>query len=150
MKRSQRLQIIIDLQQRQENEALQLLGRRQQQLNEQQAQLDNLLNYRQQYLNKLLERQKTGMNVNQLLELRAFADKLDKAIEGQRLTVRQQERECQKARDKWQESHQRSKSLLRLGEIAVAEETQLEIKREQSEQDARAARSSRKDGANNA
>jgi len=150
MKRSQRLQIIIDLQQRQENEALQLLGRRQQQLNEQQTQLDNLLNYRQQYLNKLLERQKTGMNVNQLLELRAFADKLDKAIEGQRLTVRQHERECQKARDKWQESHQRSKSLMRLGEIAVAEETKQEIKREQTEQDARAARSARKDGANNA
>lgn len=150
MKRSQRLQTIIDLHERQEKDALQIMGRCQQQLQEQQNQLANFETYRAEYLQKLAERQQQGMNVSQLLEFRAFADKLDKAIEGQRQAVFAQEREFQRARIKWEECHQRTKSLQKLSELALAEEMKLEHKREQSEQDARASRSSRKDGANNA
>ncbi len=150
MKRSQRLQTIIDLHSRQENDALKVLGSCQQQLDVEQKQLDNLQNYHLEYLSQLGERQQSGMNVSQLLEYRAFADKLGKAIDGQRKTVDQKEREVQRARVKWELCHQRTKSLQKLGEIAVAEEMRNEDKREQSEQDARAARSSRKDGMRNA
>lgn len=146
MKRSQRLQTIIDLHARQENDALRVMGHCQQQLELQQAQLDHLQNYKLEYLQKLVDRQRLGMNVNQLLEFRAFADKLDKAIEGQRQTVAKHERELQRARVAWEECHQRTKSLQKLGELAAAEELKLEYKREQNEQDARAARSARKDG----
>lgn len=150
MKRSQRLQTIIDLQSRQENDALQVLGRCQQQFQAQQAQLKQLQAYRQEYLNKLLERQQMGMNISQLLEFRAFADKLNKAIDGQHQAVAQHEREVQRAQAKWEECHRRTKSLQKLGELAVAEEVKVENKREQNEQDARAARSSRKDGTGSA
>lgn len=150
MKRSQRLQTIVDLHVRQEKDALQIMGRCQQQLQEQQNQLTHLKNYRGEYLQKLAERQQAGMNVSQLLEFRAFADKLDIAIEGQRQAVLTQEREYQRAQSKWEECHQRTKSLEKLSELALAEELKLENKREQSEQDARASRSSRKDGANSA
>lgn len=146
MKRSQRLQTIIDIHARQESEALQALGRSQQQLQVQQTQLDHLQIYHREYLAKLVERQQLGMNVSQLLEFRAFADKLDKAIEGQRHAVVLQERDVQRARTKWEECHQRTKSLQRLGELAIAEELKIENKLEQSEQDARAARASRKNG----
>jgi len=146
MKRSQRLQTVIDIHTQQESEALRLLGRNQQQLQVQQTQLEHLQNYRQEYLSKLGERQRVGMNVSQLLEFRAFADKLDKAIEGQQQAVIRLEREVQRAQIKWEECHQRTKSLQRLGELAVAEELKIENKREQSEQDARAARSARKSG----
>lgn len=150
MKRSERLQTITGLYVRQEKEALQILGRHQQQLQEQQTQLEHLQTYRQEYQVKLAERQQMGMSVNQLLEFRAFADKLDKAIEGQRQLVIQHEREFQRARSTWEERHQRTKSLEKLGELALAEEQKLEEKREQNEQDARAARTARKDGINNA
>lgn len=150
MKKSLRFQVIAELHLRQEKEALEALGRVQQTLQAQQDQLQHLYNYRLEYGNKLLERQKQGMNVNQLLEFRAFADKLDKAIEGQRQTVSVHERELQKARQHWEECHQRSKSLLRVSELAVAEEVKLENKREQAEQDARAGRAGRKDGTSNA
>ncbi|MDD2760059.1 MAG: flagellar export protein FliJ [Methylomonas sp.] len=150
MKRSQRLQTIIDLHSRQENDALKLLGNCQQQLEVQQAQLENLLSYRQEYLSKLIERQQAGMNVSQLLEFRAFADKLDKAIDGQHQAVERVERDVQRARAAWEECHQRTKSLQKLGELAVAEELKIENKREQSEQDARAARSPKKDGTRSA
>lgn len=146
MKRSQRLQTIIDLHSRQETDALQVLGRCRQQLEAQQAQLQQLQNYQQEYLGKLMERQQTGMNVSQLLEFRAFADKLDKAIDGQRQAVTRHESDVQRAQTKWEECHQRTKSLQKLGELAVAEEVKIDNRREQSEQDARAARSSRKDG----
>lgn len=146
MKRSQRLQAIIDLYIRQEDDALRALGHSQQQLQVQQTQLAHLQNYRLEYLDKLVERQRMGMNVNQFLEFRAFADKLDKAIEGQQQAITRQEREVQRARMKWEECHQRTKSLQRLGELALAEERKIENKREQSEQDARAARVSRKSG----
>ena len=150
MKRSQRLQTIVDLHVRQEKDALQIMGRCQQQLQEQQNQLTHLQTYRGEYLQKLAERQQLGMNVSQLLEFRAFADKLDIAIEGQHRAVLAQEREYQRAQIKWEECHQRTKSLEKLSELALAEEIKLENKREQVEQDARASRSSRKDGANNA
>lgn len=150
MKRSQRLKTIIDLHARQEKEALQILGRSQQQLQEQQAQLEHLKTYQQEYLTKLAARQQLGMNVSQLLEYRAFADKLDKAIEGQRKAVAVQEREYQRDLTKWEDCHQRTKSLEKLGQLAIAEEIKLEHKREQNEQDARASRSTRKDGIKNA
>ncbi|MGR8931597.1 MAG: flagellar export protein FliJ [Gammaproteobacteria bacterium] len=146
MKRSQRLQTVIDLHVHQENEALQALGRSRQQLEAQQVQLDNLQCYRQEYLDKLLQRQQLGMNVSQLLEFRAFADKLDKAIEGQQHTVTLQQRELERAHKIWEECHQRTKSLKKLGELAAAEERKSENRLEQREQDARAARASRKDG----
>ena len=150
MKRSERLQTIVDLHVSQEKEALQIMGRCQQHLQEQQTQLEHLQTYRHEYQVKLAERQQIGMNVSQLLEFRAFADKLDKAIEGQRQAVIQHERDFQRARGTWEERHQRTKSLEKLSELAVAEEQKVENKREQNEQDARAARTGRKDGINSA
>ncbi|MGY6277585.1 flagellar export protein FliJ [Methylomonas sp. MgM2] len=150
MKRSQRLQSIIDIHAQQEQEALQQLGRSQQQLQAQQTQLEQLHSYQREYLSKLVERQRLGMNVSQLLEFRAFADKLDKAIQGQRQAVAKQEREVQRTRLKWEECHQRTKSLQKLGDLALADELKIENRREQSEQDASAARSARKNGTGSA
>lgn len=146
MKKSQRLKVVIELHERQEHEALQAFGRQQQKVQEAQRQLDHLQSYRIEYGNKLLERQKQGMNVDQLLELRAFADKLDKAIDGQRHGLLTQERELQRLREIWEQAHQRCKSLHKLRELALQEEQKLENRREQAEQDDRAARMARKDG----
>lgn len=150
MKRSKRLQTIVDLHVVQEKDALQIMGHCQRKLEEQQNQLEHLKTYREEYMVKLAERQKMGLNVSQLLEFRAFAEKLDKAIDGQRQAVATQERDFHRAQVKWEECHQRTKSLEKLSEMALAEEIKLENKREQHEQDARAARSARKDGINNA
>lgn len=150
MKKSQRFKVIIDLYSRQERDALEALGLSQRKLQEQHAQLLNLQQYRQEYQQKLIVRQQAGININQLLELRAFADKLDDAIEGQQRTVNNHERDVQRARQHWEESHQRTQSLQKLTDIALLEEFKLEEKSEQREQDARAARSGRSDGTGNA
>ena len=150
MKKSQRLKVIIDLHIREEQEALEVLGVSQQKLQAQQAQLDSLQNYRVEYLDKFAARQQTGINVSQLLEFRAFADKLDKAIESQRQSVLAHERELQWARRHWEEAHQRTKSMQKVSELALADELKIEQKREQAEQDDRAARSGRRDGTGSA
>jgi flagellar protein FliJ len=150
MKKSRRFQALVDIQAHEEQVALEVMGRHQQKLQALQSQVDHLQSYRDDYNRKLGEQQRAGMNVNQLLEFRAFADKLDKAIEGQRQALFQQEREFQGARKHWEECRQRRKSLQKVSELAAAEELKIENKREQAEQDARAARSTRKDGSENA
>ena len=149
-KKSERLKVIIDLHARQEQDALQALGRCQRKLLEQQAQLENLQKYRQEYNQSFADRQRAGMNVGQLLEFRAFGDKLDKAIDGQQLAVSTQEQDLLRARKFWEESHQRTKSLQNICDLSLVEELKAENRREQIEQDARAARLSRKDGIGNA
>lgn len=146
MKKSQRLRVVVDLQARHERDALEALGISQQKLQEQQNQLDSLQSYRLDYLAKFAVRQQSGINVSQLMEFRAFADKLDKAIESQRQTVAIHERDVQRARKVWEEAHQRTKSLQKVSDLALAEEMKIEQKREQAEQDDRAARTGRKDG----
>lgn len=144
MKRSKRLSAIVDLHQHQEDAALQALGVSQRRLHDQQQQLEQLENYRLDYLKRFAEQQRNGLNVGQMLEFRAFADKLDKAIQGQILAVQNVEREVQRARLNWEQSHQRTQSLQKVTDIALKEEAHIEDKREQAEQDARAARSSKR------
>lgn len=150
MKKSDRFNTIIDLHIQQEKTALEALGRVQQLLHDQQAQLDHLQNYRLEYAAKLIEQQRQGMHVSQLMEYRAFSDKLDKAIEGQRQTVLRHERDVQAARRHWEDCLQRRKSLQKVKEMALIEERRIEDKREQAELDAHAARLARKNGTGSA
>ena len=145
-KKSQRLKVIIELQVLQEQEALQNLGRSQQKFQELQTQLEGLQTYRLEYQANLAKKQALGMGINQLLEFRAFADKLGKAIEGQCIAIKTQEQEVQRAQTYWEESRQRTKSLQKVSDLALAEEVKIENRREQLEQDARASRTSKKDG----
>ena len=150
MKKSQRLKVIIDLHARQERNALEAMGVAQQKLQEQSSQLDNLENYRLDYQVKFALRQQAGINISQLMEFRAFADKLDQAIESQKQTVSNHQREVQRARKRWEDAHQRTKSLQKVSDLALVDEMKVEQKREQAEQDDRAARSGRKDGTGSA
>ncbi|OQW76409.1 MAG: flagellar export protein FliJ [Proteobacteria bacterium ST_bin11] len=150
MKKSQRLKVIIDLHARQERDALEAMGVAQQKLQEQSSQLDNLENYRLDYQVKFALRQQAGINISQLMEFRAFADKLDQAIESQKQTVSNHQREVQRARKRWEDAHQRTKSLQKVSDLALVDEMKVEQKREQAEQDDRAARSGRKDGTGSA
>lgn len=145
-KKSQRLKVIIELQVLQEQEALLALGRSQQKFQELLTQLEGLQTYRLEYQANLAKKQVIGIGINQLLEFRAFADKLDKAIEGQHLAIKTQEQDLQRMQSVWEETRQRTKSLQKVSDLALAEELKIENHREQLEQDARASRTNNKDG----
>lgn len=150
MKRSQRLKVIVDLNAENEKKALEALGRAQGKKQESQIQLENLQQYQQEYLDKYKTTSETGMNIAQLIEFRSFVDKLEKAVEEQRVTVLDLEHEAMLARKHWEGQHQKTKSLTKVCDSAVADEMKIEEKREQNEQDDRAARLGRHNGTRNA
>ena len=146
VKKSERFTFIIDLAVRQEQDALQLMGASQQKLLAQQNQLEQLINYRLEKQASFIAQQAAGLSIMQFREMRAFADKLDQAIDAQKSTVANHEQDLARARTHWEQSHQRRKSLEKIRELAKVKEMKIEDKREQVELDTRSARSRRKDG----
>ena len=150
MKKSERFQVIIDIQVQQEKQALQALGVCQQQQQEMEGQLRNLRDYRKEYVEKFDAAESRGLSVGQLLEFRAFIDKLDKAIEAQQQTVEAKNHELARIRKNWELKHRKSESMQKVGERAVKEEAELADKREQAEQDERASRAGKRNGTGSA
>lgn len=147
-KKSQRIKTIVDLKAAQEKEQLETLGEAQRKLAGMQAQVDNLKKYRQDYQDKFNRLGNAGANVGQLLEFRSFMDKLDTAIAGQEHALNQSKADLAIKRKIWETMHQRTQSLQKVYDSAVAVELKLESKREQSEQDERASRLGRNSSGN--
>jgi flagellar FliJ protein len=143
-KKTERLTIVRDLYIRQEKDALMVIGNIRKKLQDLQNQLLSLKNYRLEYESNILERQKSGINIGQFLEFRRFAEKLDKAIDSQQQQVFNYEQDVQRASKKWEECHQRTKSITKLLELKQKQNLKVQDKLEQLEQDARSSRLSRK------
>ena len=150
MKKSQRLNVIVELNARTEKQALEDLGKAQNKKQQSQQQLESLINYQQEYQTKHQTINKAGVNIAQLLEFRSFIDKLGKAIVEQQQTVLQINNELEQARKIWEGQHQKTKSLQKVFDSALAEEIKLEDKREQNEQDDRAMRTGQSNGTRSA
>ncbi len=150
MKKSQRIQVIVDLKADQEQKALQALGEEQRRHQEMFDQIEHLTHYRQEYLEKFSTLGDAGMNIHQLQEFRAFVQKLDAAIAGQKQSLQAVEDELLKKRKIWLQANQKTQSLQKVQDTALrAEQAQVE-KQEQKEQDERASRSGRSNGMDNA
>jgi len=150
MKKSQRLNVIVELNVNNEKKALEALGDSQRQKQEAQQQLEHLKEYLQDYKSRYQSMGETGVNIKQMLEFRAFFSKLDKAIEEQQQVVINAEKQLDSARMHWERLHQKTRSMQKVCEAAVKEEIKIEHKREQNEQDERATRSGRNGGTGNA
>jgi flagellar FliJ protein len=149
-KKSQRMQVIVDLNADNEKKALEALGKSLSKKQELQTQLDHLQQYQQEYKDKYQSISKLGVNIAQLLEFRSFISKLQQAIEEQKQAILKQENNVTLARKNWEKQHQKTSSLQKVCDSALAEEVKLENKREQNEQDERATRSGRGNGTRNA
>lgn len=150
MKKSQRLKVIVDLNADNEKKALDGLGKAQRKKQELQVQLENLQQYRLEYTDQYQAMSEKGVNISQLLEFRAFIDKLDKAINEQKQTVLDMDNNLSFARKNWERWHQKTKSLQKVCKSALREEDKQDDKREQNEQDDRASRLGRNGGTRNA
>jgi flagellar FliJ protein len=150
MKRSKRLQVIVDLKANQEQQALQTFGKCQGQHQEAVKQIEHLTNYRQEYLDKFNVKGSAGVSIHQLQEFRAFVIKLDTAIAGQEKVLQDLTEKLTKKRKVWLQAHQKTNSLQKVQDSAVnMEQIQVE-KREQKEQDERASRTGRSSGMDDA
>lgn len=150
MKKSDRLQVIVDLNASNEKKALEALGKAQREQQASKVQLENLQSYHQEYKNQYQSISEAGINIAQLLEFRSFVSKLDKAIDEQEQVVMQSEKEVVYAREHWEKQHQKTKSLEKVCQSALVQEFKQEEKREQNEQDDRASRLGGEGGTRNA
>jgi len=150
MKKSQRLNVIVELNAKNEKNALQALGDIQKQRIAAKQQLDSLMVYLQDYKDKYQSMLAMGVNVKQLLEFRAFMNKIDKAIEDQQQVIVDVEKQVESARMHWERQHQKTRSMQKVCDAAIKEELKAENKREQNEHDDRATRVGRNSGTRNA
>ena len=148
MKKSQRIKAIVDIKAAQEKETLEALGESQRKLMAMQAQVDGLKKYRLDYQDKFNRLGNVGANVGQLLEFRSFMDKLDKAIAGQEHSLDQSRADLLTKRKIWENMHQRTQSLQKVCDSALAAEQKQESKSEQLAQDERASRLGRNKSGN--
>jgi flagellar FliJ protein len=120
--------------------AAQRLGRAQRERNDAQAQLDALVQYRDEYHARFTESARGGMPAGNMRNFQAFIDTLDAAIEQQRNLVAAADARVEAAKPDWQRQKQKLGSyevLQARGEAAAAK---VVAKREQRDADEHAAR----------
>ncbi|HCT99783.1 MAG TPA: flagellar export protein FliJ [Methylococcaceae bacterium] len=140
MKRSKRLQVIVDIKASQEKKALEMLGRSQRQHTQMKGQVEGLSSYRSDYVDKCNAFAKDGVKVSRLIEFRSFIDKLDIAISGQEKILKNMEQDVFLKRQTWEAMYQRTQTIQKVRESALKVEQHHENKREQREQDEHASR----------
>ncbi|MCF7972054.1 MAG: flagellar export protein FliJ [Methylococcaceae bacterium] len=140
MKRSQRLQVVVDLKVNQEKKHLEALGKQQNIKLQKETQLNSLKSYRQDYRQKNEHLIKSGISVMQLMEFRAFMEKMDKAIEGEEMALKVLDNELERLRKNWEEAHKYTQGMQKIQGNSRLSEQKQEEKKEQLEMDDRAAR----------
>ncbi|NOQ15474.1 MAG: flagellar export protein FliJ [Methyloprofundus sp.] len=150
MRRSQRLQVIVDLKANQEKKYLDALGVAQNNKQQKELQLKNLKDYQQDYLQKNEQTLKKGVSVVRLMEFRAFMEKMDKAVVGEEQLLVNIEQEIASLRKNWELAHVTTKNMQKVQNSARMSELKEVEKKEQLEQDERAGRSSVNNGINSA
>lgn len=138
--RSERLEVVLSLEQRREDQALDGLNRSRQRMQQQQAQLDELRRYQADYREQIRQGQKGVVSVSKLQGWQAFIAQLDQAIRSQEQQVRQSIDAFEKARDVWREAYERKKGMARHIEACRAEEQRVRDQREQKQLDEAANR----------
>ena len=134
------LQTLIGLAQDDVDAATQRLGRVQRERSEVEAQLNSLVEYRDEYHRRFTETAQAGMAAGNVRNFQAFIDTLDAAIEQQHQLLATATARVEAAKPEWQRSKQK------LGSYEVLQSRQDEVqarkdaRREQRDADEHAAR----------
>ena len=134
------LDTLIELAQRDTDDAAKRLGAALQAAEETEQKLAMLMNYRQDYAQKLEAAQMAGITPLAYHNFVAFMGKLDNAINGQREVVKHAHHKSAMEKTAWQASERKRLSYRTLSERAAAETLRVENKRDQKQMDEHAAR----------
>ena len=129
--RAARLAPVIDMAERAEREAAQVLGRCQQQLQQAQGKLGELERYRGDYQQQWINQGQQGVSGQWLMNYQRFLTQLESAIGQQRQTLLWHQDNLRKARELWQQRYARLEGLRKLVQRYLLEARQAEDKREQ-------------------
>ncbi|MDL2358527.1 MAG: flagellar export protein FliJ [Pseudomonadota bacterium] len=134
------LTTLIELAQRDTDDAAKRLGAALAAAEDTEQKLQMLLDYREDYARKLDAAQVAGITPLAYRNFVAFIDKLDNAINGQREVVKHAHRKSALEKTAWQASERKRLSYRTLNERAAAETLRIENKRDQKQMDEHAAR----------
>ena len=137
------LETLIELAQRDSDDAAKRLGAALKAVEEAEQKLTMLLGYRDDYANKLDQAQMNGITPFAYANFVAFVGKLDNAINGQQEVLKHAKYKSDLEKTAWQESERKRLSYRTLNDRAAAEALKIENKRDQKMMDDHAARTVR-------
>lgn len=138
MKRSKRMQPVVQVAESREQLAARALGAAQGLLDQAVQQLDELKSYRDDYLRRFEQAGAAGMGAAQLGDYRHFLQKLGLAIEQQTQVIAQASQDVEAKRGLWFASRGKVRMLGTVVSRYQCEEERDDMRKEQQEQDERA------------
>lgn len=124
----------------QEQKAARSFGQSQRLMHDQEARLEELRRYHQEYLQRFQETSQMGMSVAQLNEYRAFLAKLEMAIDAQKKIVLASQKNRTSQMENWQQKYMRSQVLDKVVTRHANEDLKSMASQEQKEMDERSQR----------
>lgn len=137
MTASARLKPVHGFAERKEQDAARAFGESQQKLQGEMDKLEQLRQYRREYMERFHSAARQGIQARRMLDYQTFIAKLDEAIGEQERVLGYAREISAKAKNQWLEKQSRSKALGKVVEHHQVRERQAMDKREQREQDER-------------
>ncbi|MFZ6686194.1 flagellar export protein FliJ [Undibacterium sp. SXout11W] len=131
---------LIEIAERETDDAAKKLGKAIRYHEETIAKLNLLIQYREDYDLRFKENASKGISASQYGNFMSFLGKLDSAVDGQKLVVKEAERRIGTAKESWQASEKKRLSYNTLDQRAKSVIQQKEAKRDQKQTDDFAAR----------
>jgi flagellar FliJ protein len=132
------MQPVQQLAQSREQKAVQKLGQSQQYLQAQQAKLEELRAYRDQYARDFEASGGDGLGATRVQDYRIFLGRLSEAVRQQEAVIAQCCTRHEQTRQQWMESRSQSRAFAKLVDSYRQEENKQLDRKEQKEQDDRA------------
>lgn len=140
MLRSRRLAVVLTLEERKEQEALEKLGEARKQVDAQQQQIDDLNRYQQEYRDHIRRNQQGVVSVSRLQAWQAFVTQLDQVLHQQHKQMDALQHRFEEARKQWQAAWERRRGMEKYIESCRLQEQREQDLREQKLADEAAGR----------
>lgn len=140
MLRSRRLAVVLTLEERKEQEALEKLGEARQQVEAQQQQIDDLNRYQQEYRDQIRSNQRGVVSVTRLQAWQAFISQLDLVLRQQQKQLDLLQQKLDEARRQWQMAWERRRGMEKYIETCRQQEQREQDLKEQKLSDEAAGR----------
>ncbi|WP_144822258.1 flagellar export protein FliJ [Marinobacter piscensis] len=140
MLRSQRLGVVLALEERKEQEALERMGQAREQMEQHTTQVASLNRYQQEYRDQIRESQHGVVAVSRLQAWQAFIAQLDQVILQQQKQLSQAEAAYEARRDEWQRAWERRRGMEKYIETCRQQERRAQDLQEQKLSDEAAGR----------
>ena len=137
---SRRFKPIQKLASHKERKAAAALGESLKQREAAQQRLDELREYRSEYLERFASATRAGVSSRQILEYQVFINKLETAIGQQEEIVSRSQQDCDSSKAQWRGRYSKSKAMEHVIERMRQAERKDQQRKEQSESDERAQR----------